>query len=296
MKSAYYYETFWWFVETARRSTWSVHQFSFCSGLRFHRLTSYFTCHPRITHLTGVVLWLFCWWGCWLSWVDEFVSLFFFLLHLLALIVLELKAWMLFSYWDKFHSKHTFQTWPMSSSSPSSSVELDWRVPLAKATNLPTKVFCTMSNGEVVRKLFEGCISPGIEVANDGIKLDIPDKFNIKVINRLHKILNATSIFAYCYYICFIAFCSSRFMVVSSFTSCCTTRHYSTLSLSISKRVLWTSYALLSVEVFMMWLDFVTVNTSTRVVLLTFYWICCPMWSSWTKWHFSGKICWSRSE
>ena len=61
------------------------------------------------------------------------------------------------------------------------SVELEWRESLAKATSLATDTFFTMSDGEVVRKLFEGCISPGIEVASDGIKLDIPDKFNIKV-------------------------------------------------------------------------------------------------------------------
>lgn len=63
------------------------------------------------------------------------------------------------------------------------SVELEWRESLAKATSLATDTFFTMSDGEVVRKLFEGCISPGIEVASDGIKLDIPDKFNIKVIH-----------------------------------------------------------------------------------------------------------------
>jgi hypothetical protein len=59
--------------------------------------------------------------------------------------------------------------------------ELEWRVSLAKVVSLPAKTFSTMSDGEVVRKLFEGCLSPGIELATDGIKLNIPDMFNIKV-------------------------------------------------------------------------------------------------------------------
>lgn len=65
-------------------------------------------------------------------------------------------------------------------------LSMEWKLSLAQATNLPAKTFSTMSNGEVVKKLFEGCIFPGIEVAMDGVTLDISDKFNInKVCNIL---------------------------------------------------------------------------------------------------------------
>lgn len=69
-------------------------------------------------------------------------------------------------------------------------VDFGWRISLAKAIGFPGNTFNSMSNGEIVGKLFEGCFSPGIELATDATTIDIPDDFNIRVNTFLHYIFN----------------------------------------------------------------------------------------------------------
>jgi hypothetical protein len=65
-----------------------------------------------------------------------------------------------------------------------------WRSALAKQVGLPGQVFSSLRDGEVVKKLFEGCISPGLRVGPDGTTVDIPDDYSIKVL--LHSALSRT--------------------------------------------------------------------------------------------------------
>ena len=65
----------------------------------------------------------------------------------------------------------------MSSEDP----ELEWREKLADMVGFLPEVFNGMTSGEVVCKLFDECLCPSLSVGDDLVKLNIPDKYNIRV-------------------------------------------------------------------------------------------------------------------
>lgn len=144
-------------------------------------------------------------------------------------------------------------------------VSMEWKNALAKAICLPPNALSSMSNGDVVATLFHDCIYPGIEIGSDGNTVDIPDDFNIKVIqiqpvfNSFSHISNSCNLISY------------RFMVVTSCTSYSLTKTCSIICPSLFKRALSTSCASPSGAVSMTSLDFAISRKLTRSALSIFY-------------------------